>query len=76
MSKVDYRTALLKINVYVAICLDLEIRITVLEESVSDQSVAIANLQEADIGLEQRIEDLEESITGNYFDLKLGRVLI
>ena len=46
---------------------DLEIRVTALEESVSDQDTAIVNLQEMDIGLEQRIEALESNIVGNYF---------
>ena len=49
---------------YVTLCLDLEIRV---------QAVAIANLQEANIGLEQRIEDLEDSITGNYFYLNMEK---
>ena len=47
--------------------LDLGIRVTTLEEGLSEQSVTITNLQEADIGFEQRIWDLEDKILRNYF---------
>ena len=48
---------------------DLEIRVTALEKSVLAQATDIANLQETDIGYEQRIEALEDNIVGNYFIL-------
>ena len=48
--------------------LDLGIRVTALEEGLSEQSVAITNLQVTDIGFEQRIGDLEDKILRNYFD--------
>ena len=47
--------------------LDLGIRVTALEEGLSEHSVAITNLQETDIGFEQRIGDLEDKILRNYF---------
>ena len=52
------------------LCSDLEMRVTALEESVSDQDTAIANLQETDVGFEQRIEELEDYVIGNYFKIK------
>ena len=50
--------------------LDLGIRVTALEEGLSEHSVAITDLQETDIGFEQRIGDLEDKILRNYFDSK------
>ena len=43
---------------------DLEIRVAALEETVSDQSTSIQSLQETDVELEQRVEDLEDYIIG------------
>ena len=46
--------------------LDLGIRVTTLEEGLSEQSVTITNLQDTDIGFEQRVGDLEDKILRNY----------
>ena len=43
---------------------DLEIRVTALEETVLGQSSSIQSLQDTDVELEQRVEDLEVYIIG------------
>ena len=58
----------MKSSCYNLLCSDLELRVTALEDIVLGQAVDIANLQETDIGLEQRIEALEDYIVGNYLN--------
>ena len=59
---------------------DLEIRVSALEEIVLDQSASIQSLQENDVEIEQRVEDLEVFIIGEskeiIFDIVMSQSVI
>ena len=58
---------------YIAFTADLEIRVAALEDIVSDLSTSIQSLQETDVELEQRVEELEDYIIGELL-LRVNKV--
>ena len=58
---------------YFVFIADLEIRVAALEDIVSDESTSIQSLQETDVELEQRVEELEDYIIGELL-LRVNKV--
>ena len=62
---------------YFVFIADLEIRVAALEDIVLEQSTSIQSLQETDVELEQRVEDLEDYIIGESLQsgTEVGKVI-